>query len=92
LDQEKIRKRISEAEEYIRFMEIAIAAAQTEEKRTQCRTYWGFAKIVKELFEHHLTEPVSKTQEQIAQEKRKEETVDWMARWLKDQAKDLEKV
>ena len=31
------------------------------------------------------------TQEEIKKEKEKEETVDWMTRWLKDQAKDLER-
>jgi hypothetical protein len=73
-------------------MEIAIAAALTEERKTQYVTYWGFAKIIKELFELHITEPVSKTQEEIDREKLKEETVDWMERWLKDQAKELEKI
>jgi cob(I)alamin adenosyltransferase len=73
-------------------MEIAIAAALTEERKTQYVTYGGFAKIIKELFELHITEPVSKTQEEIDREKLKEETVDWMERWLKDQAKELEKI
>lgn len=73
-------------------MEIAIAPALTEERKTQYMTYWGFAKIIKELFELHITEPVSKTQEEIDREKLKEETVDWMERWLKDQAKELEKI
>jgi cob(I)alamin adenosyltransferase len=73
-------------------MEIAIAAALTEERKTQYVTYWGFAKIIKGLFELHITEPVSKTQEEIDREKLKEETVDWMERWLKDQAKELEKI
>jgi cob(I)alamin adenosyltransferase len=73
-------------------MEIAIAAALTEERKTQYVTYWGFAKIIKELFELHITEPVSKTQEEIDREKLKEERVDWMERWLKDQAKELEKI
>jgi hypothetical protein len=49
------------------------------------------ARLIKELFELHLTKSVAMTQEEIKKEKEKEETVDWMTRWLKDQAKDLER-
>jgi hypothetical protein len=51
--------------------------------------------MIKELFELHLTTHIqedieefsTKTQEQIDKEKEREETVDWMTRWLKDQAR-----
>jgi hypothetical protein len=47
--------------------------------------------LIKELYELHIVKPIEQTQEEINKEKQREETVDWMTRWLKDQAEVLEK-
>ncbi|MFZ0510157.1 MAG: hypothetical protein WAM14_01010 [Candidatus Nitrosopolaris sp.] len=87
-----VEERISKIQAYIDAIELLYHhPLTTGEQKSQALTYWGFAKMIKELFELHLTEPSTKTQEEINEEKKREETVDWMTRWLEDQTKDLEK-
>jgi hypothetical protein len=70
LDETKIRKRIADIQEYIDNMAILSAAAPTEEIKSRSLNYWGFAMMIKELFELHLTKSVAMTQEEINKERR----------------------
>jgi hypothetical protein len=84
-----LEERISKIQTYIDDIELLYHhPLTTGTQKSQALTYWGFAKLIKELFELQLT---TKIQQDINKEKEREETVDWMTRWLKDQTKDLEK-
>ncbi len=91
MDEEKIRKRVTDLQEYIDAVKLMYHSATNEEKKSRALAYWGFALMIKELFELQLPKPSTKTQEEIKKEKEKEETMDWIMRSLKDQAKDLER-
>jgi len=68
-----IEKRIADIQEYINGMKTLSDAALSAEQKAKFTTYWGFAMMLRELFELHLPE---KTQEEIEKEKQRAETVD----------------
>jgi hypothetical protein len=87
----KIEERISKIQEYIDEMAKIIPLVPDESRRSDFIAYRGFAMLIKELYELHLPEAVARTPEELKKEKEREETVDWMTRWLQDQSKGLEK-
>jgi hypothetical protein len=94
MNREEVEERISKAQEYIDGMKLLYDFATTGEQKSQALTYWGFATMIKKSFELHLTTHIQedikefsiKTQEQIAKEREREKTTDWMTHWLKDLA------
>jgi hypothetical protein len=48
----------------------------------------GFAMLIKELFENQsLLKDVTQTEKEVKKETEREQTVDWMTRWLQEQSR-----
>ena len=94
MNQKELENRISELQNYINLLDKTLTSQYNDLRKAQLRTYRGFALLIKELFENQK-QSLSENgiiKEDDKNEKVRDETVDWMTKWLQEQANDLEDV